>query len=103
MSTAERLAADLARVGIEQAEAAARADWEAVGRHDQVRRVLLETLRKLNVEDSEPVRASLAEAQAASLMVDQAYRAARPALSSELRREKLGTAAGKAYELAGSN
>ena len=103
MSTPERLAADLARVGIEQAEAAARSDWDAVGRHDQVRRALLDALRVSKVEDSPPVRESLAAAHAASLAVDQAFRAARPALNAEARRAKLGATAGKAYGLAAAD
>ena len=101
MSTAERLSADLAQIGFDQADAAARRDWDSVARYDQVRRVLLDALKTLDVRDSAEVRASLASAHLASLNVEQAFREARPALSAEMRREKMGVAAGKAYGAVG--
>ena len=103
MSTAERLAADLAQVGFEQAEAAARGDWDAVTRHDQTRRTLLEAMRAITPTDSPEVRASLASAQVAARQVEQAFRIARPALTAEMRRQSVGAAAGRAYGSAGSN
>lgn len=102
MSTPERLAADLAQVGFEQAEAAARGDWDAVTRHDQVRRTLLDAMRAFSPDGSDEVRASLASAQAASRLVDQAFRVARPALTAEMRRQTIGATAGKAYGAASS-
>ena len=102
MSTAERLAADLAQIGFEQAEAAGRADWDAVSRYDQVRRTLLDGLRQLAPSDSAEVRSALASAHAASREVEQAFRIARPALSAEMRRERNGAAADAAYGAAGA-
>ena len=103
MSTPERVAADLARIGIEQAEAAARSDWDAVARYDQVRRVVLEALRGKTVSDSAAVRASLNAAHAASLVVDQAFRAVRPTMGANARRAILGVAADRAYGLAAAD
>lgn len=97
MTAPERLAADLAHIGLEQAEAAGRGDWDAVRRYDQVRRTLLAALGAEAPVDSEDVRTSLRTVSLAAARVEQALRIAGQLMTAELRKARLGGRAGQAY------
>jgi hypothetical protein len=97
VSSPEQIAADLALVGLEQAEAAGRADWDAVERFDRVRRDLLDRLAAHAPRDLAPVRVALASAAGSARQVEQRFRLAQAAASADARRTRLGSRAGRAY------